>query len=186
MALLNLPILPPLPSLLPLPLHSSPVPSSFLVSFSLSLPSSPFLTLPFPPSGYPCDLAQPFRLSLKRQVQQEDSSGRGRERGTRRSGKGRERGTRSMREAPESGARSMAGASPWCVAGDPLWRSKTVVYGKFSVRVQPSNIGTGQNAPLGYRQPYAVAGTRRIKAAREICNIGRGLRPLFMLQFRLT
>ena len=78
MALLNLPILPPLPSLLPIPLHSSPVPSSFLVSFSLSLPSSPFLTLPFPPSGYPCDLAQPFRLSLKRQVQQEDSSGRGR------------------------------------------------------------------------------------------------------------
>ena len=168
MALLNLPILPPLPSLLPIPLHSSPVPSSFLVSFSLSLPSSPFLTLPFPPSGYPCDLAQPFRLSLKRQVQQEDSSGRGRERGTRRSGKGRERGTRSMREAPESGARSMTGASPWCVAGDPLWRSKTVVYGKFSVRVQLSNIKTGQIAPLGYRQPYAVASTRRIRAARKI------------------
>ena len=50
-----------------------------------------------------------------------------------------DRGTRSMREAPKSGARSMTGASPWCVAGDPLWRSKTVVYGKFPVRVTGTN-----------------------------------------------
>ena len=62
---LFLPIRPPVPSLLLLPLHPSPfpVPSSFPVSLSLSLsrfspPSSPFLTLPFPLSRYPCDLPQ--------------------------------------------------------------------------------------------------------------------------------
>ena len=46
-------------------------------SLSLSPPSSPFLTLPFPLSHYPCDLPQPFCLSLK-EVQKKDSSARGR------------------------------------------------------------------------------------------------------------
>jgi hypothetical protein len=56
MALLNRPIHPPLPSLLPLPVHFPPFP----VPLSLSPPSFPFLTLPFPLSRYPCDLPQPF------------------------------------------------------------------------------------------------------------------------------
>ena len=75
------------------PLHTSPrppprphpspfpVPSSFPVSLSLSPPSSPFLTLPFPLSRYPCDLPQAFCFSLKVEVEQDDSIGSGRARG---------------------------------------------------------------------------------------------------------
>ena len=75
------------------PLHTSPrppprphpspfpVPSSFPVSLSLSPPSSPFLTLPFPLSRYPCDLPQAFCFSLKGEVEQDDSIGSGRARG---------------------------------------------------------------------------------------------------------
>ena len=79
---LFLPIRPPLPSLLMLPLHPSPfpVPSSFPVSLSLSPPSSPFLTLPFPLSRYPCDLPQAFCFPLKGEVEQDDSIGSGRAR----------------------------------------------------------------------------------------------------------
>jgi hypothetical protein len=47
-------------------------------SLSLSPPSSPFLTLSFPLSRYPYDLPQPLCLSLKAEVKEKDSSGRGR------------------------------------------------------------------------------------------------------------
>jgi hypothetical protein len=54
-----------------------PSPFPLPIPFPLA-PSSPFLTLPFLPRRYPCDPPNTFCLSLKGEVKQEDSSGRGR------------------------------------------------------------------------------------------------------------